>query len=232
VAGGAVYFGTWDGMIYAINATDGAKLWEFATPIFGDNGSVISSSPVADNGEVYIASFYGCLYAFGNTIPLPEAPQPTPLFSSSTLEVAETNGNNLSLSVSGNITTPQISNVTLVTDQASAKTTIIFTVAGQAGDWGFCNLTIPKNAMPFGVAPTIYIDHQKAENQGYSQDAENYYVWFTTHFSTHQVSIVFAGTNEEATTTIGPLQIAIISGLLLFAAGIIVTFVRAIKKTQ
>jgi outer membrane protein assembly factor BamB len=232
VAGSVVYFGTWDGMVYAVNATNGAELWKFATPIFGDNGSVISSSPAADNGEVYIASFYGCLYAFGNAIPLPATSQPTPSPSPSTVEVAKTNGTNISLSFRGNITYMQISNATLVIDQSSAETSINFTVAGQAGNWGFCNLTIPKNAVPFGVAPTIYIDRQKAENQGYSQDTDNYYVWFTTHFSTHQVSIVFAGTSKESTTTIGPLQITIIAGLLLFAAVIIGTFVRAIKKTQ
>jgi outer membrane protein assembly factor BamB len=232
VAGGVVYFGTWDGMVYAINGTNGAELWKFATPIFGDNGSVISSSPAADNGEVYIASFYGCLYAFGNAKPLPPAPQPAHSPSPSTVEVTKTNGTILSLSFSGNITTSQISNASLVTDQSSAETTINFTVAGQAGDWGFCNLTIPKNSVSYGAAPTIYIDHQKAENQGYSQDAENYYVWFTTHFSTHQVSIVFADKGNASTTTIGPLQIAIIAGLLVLATVAIGSFVRIGKKTR
>jgi hypothetical protein len=38
----------------------------------------------------------------------------------------------------------------------------------------------------------VYIDNQTAPNQDYTQDADNYYVWYTTKFSTHQVSIVFA----------------------------------------
>ena len=75
VAGDAVYFGTWDGRVYALNATTGSILWMFDTPRFGDNGLVISSSPAVDNGVVYIASFYGSLYAFGNSPSVPTIPE-------------------------------------------------------------------------------------------------------------------------------------------------------------
>jgi hypothetical protein len=59
---------------------------------------------------------------------------------------------------------------------------------------GFGNLTIPKSALPYGATPTIYVDGQIAQNQGYTQDSGNYYVWYTTHFSTDQISIVFGST--------------------------------------
>jgi hypothetical protein len=39
--------------------------------------------------------------------------------------------------------------------------------------------------------PEVYIDGQKVSDQGFTQDSENYYVWFSTHFSTHDVSIDF-----------------------------------------
>jgi hypothetical protein len=44
----------------------------------------------------------------------------------------------------------------------------------------------------YGTTPTIYIDNKPASNQGFTQDANNYYVWYLTYFSTHKVSIVFA----------------------------------------
>jgi vacuolar-type H+-ATPase subunit I/STV1 len=38
-----------------------------------------------------------------------------------------------------------------------------------------------------------------AQNQGYTQDADNYYVWYTTHFSTHQIKIMFTSTTPTLT---------------------------------
>jgi hypothetical protein len=52
-------------------------------------------------------------------------------------------------------------------------------------------MTIPKSAVSQGTTPQIYIDNKLAANQGYTQDSNNYYVWYTTQFSTHQISIVF-----------------------------------------
>ncbi|MEJ2433491.1 MAG: PQQ-binding-like beta-propeller repeat protein [Pseudolabrys sp.] len=64
-----VYVGSGDGNVYALNATDGSKLWNFTAPRYRDTGWVILSSPAVDNGAVYIGSFYGCLYAFVNSDP-------------------------------------------------------------------------------------------------------------------------------------------------------------------
>ena len=40
-----------------------------------------------------------------------------------------------------------------------------------------------------------------AQSQGYTQDTNNYYVWYTTHFSTHQISIIFTSTTSSQTPT-------------------------------
>jgi hypothetical protein len=48
-----------------------------------------------------------------------------------------------------------------------------------------------QKLVAYGTTPTIYIDGQPASSQGYTQDSDNYYVWYTTHFSSNQVSIVF-----------------------------------------
>jgi hypothetical protein len=93
-----------------------------------------------------------------------------------------------------------MSKVTIATNQSGTSTAISFTLTGQSGTIGFGNLTIPKTAEPYGNTPTIYIDNHPAENQGYTQDSDNFYVWYTTHFSTHEVSIVFAKNSSSSST--------------------------------
>jgi beta-lactamase regulating signal transducer with metallopeptidase domain len=61
-------------------------------------------------------------------------------------------------------------------------------------------MTIPKGNVPSGSTPIVYIDGVLAANQGYTQDANNYYVWFTTSFSIHQVQIEFAGPTPTSFT--------------------------------
>jgi outer membrane protein assembly factor BamB len=54
----AVYFGSYDKHLYALDRATGAKLWDYLT------GNIITSSPVAANGMVYVGSEDGTLYAF------------------------------------------------------------------------------------------------------------------------------------------------------------------------
>lgn len=98
----------------------------------------------------------------------------------------------------GNITATQMSNMT-ITPYAENRTTVVaFTVTGESDTAGFVNITLSKSAIPYGTIPIVYIDGVKAANQGYTEDSENYYVWFTTHFSTHQVAIQFQSQPEQA----------------------------------
>jgi hypothetical protein len=94
-----------------------------------------------------------------------------------------------------------MSSVTIATNQSASTTTVSFTVTGESGTTGFGNITIPISAVTYGTTPTIYIDGQPASNQGYTQDSNNYYVWYTTHFSTHQVSIVFTTASPSPSPT-------------------------------
>lgn len=57
IVGGTVYFGSYDGKVYALDAATGAKKWEYAT------GGWIGSSPYVSNGVVFITSSDGYLYA-------------------------------------------------------------------------------------------------------------------------------------------------------------------------
>lgn len=61
VAGGRVYIGTDQGMLRALDARTGARLWEFAA------GDAIFSSPTVADGRVYFGSFDGYIYALDAT---------------------------------------------------------------------------------------------------------------------------------------------------------------------
>jgi outer membrane protein assembly factor BamB len=52
-----LYIGSEDGLLYAINATNGEKLWHFTT------GGPINSSPTLADGIIYVTSHDGKLYA-------------------------------------------------------------------------------------------------------------------------------------------------------------------------
>jgi parallel beta-helix repeat protein len=138
-----------------------------------------------------------------NPTPTPTAtntpkPSATPSFTQSIIKAITDQGAQVELLIIGNITNIQMSNATITTDQMTAKTTITLTVTGQSGTTGFSNITIPKNSVTYGTTPKIYVDNQLASNQGFTQDSNNYYVWYTTHFSSHQISITFSTSSSPS----------------------------------
>src|SRR6202035_6079362 len=54
---GAVYFGSGDGYVYALNATSGALVWQFKT------GDIVHASPAIADGNVFIGSWDSYMYA-------------------------------------------------------------------------------------------------------------------------------------------------------------------------
>jgi hypothetical protein len=77
-------------------------------------------------------------------------------------------------------------------------------------------MTIPKTAIYSGTNPLVYINGQQAPNQGYTQDATNFYVWYKTSFDTNivngvsQVTVKFLAPSTSQATSIEPvLAIAI-----------------------
>jgi hypothetical protein len=129
-----------------------------------------------------------------------------------------------------------MSNMTITANQASSTTVVAFTVTGEHGTQGFGNLTISKSAIPYGTTPVIYIDGIRAANQGYTEDANNYYVWYTTSFSTHEISIEFSST-ANATNQPTPmpqdntLLIAAVIALVVILAGAVLLYKYKLKKT-
>jgi hypothetical protein len=131
--------------------------------------------------------------------PTPSPPtSPTPTPKPATIKATTENGTKINLLVAGNMTIQQITNLEITTSPSSKTITVSFNVKGTNGDEGIGNFTIPKSAVDFGTAPKVYVDNVQTADQGYCQDESNYYVWFTTHFSSHEVSIVFSESVSKA----------------------------------
>ena len=130
-------------------------------------------------------------------------PTPTPLIT--TIQATTESGATINLEIKGNITSSQISNATITSNQTAKTTAISFTITGPNSTTGFCNMTIPKTAILYGTNPTIYLDNQQTPNQGYTQDSDNFYVWYTTQFSTHQAIMQFTAPSTLQTSSFGVL---------------------------
>ncbi len=132
------------------------------------------------------------------------SPSPTPL--ETTVKATTDSGSIVELAIRGNITSSQMSNVTIATNQSSA-TTVTFTVTGEGGNTGFGNVTIPKSRVPYGETLTITSQGQPTQDQGFTQDNDNYYVWYSTHFSKHEISIVFTTLSNSPSPSVSPNQV-------------------------
>jgi hypothetical protein len=104
-----------------------------------------------------------------------------------------------------------------------------FNITGTTGGTGFSNMTIPKTVIPYGTNPVVNIDGQPAPNQGYTQDANNFYVWYTAQFSTHQVTIQFTGSSTSK-STFGPLLAVAITVPEIILVYAIIAFRRLKRK--
>jgi hypothetical protein len=62
-----VFAGSYDGNLYAVNATNGNLVWKFLT------GDIVVSSPAVENGVIYFGSYDHLIYAIG-TFQNPEKP--------------------------------------------------------------------------------------------------------------------------------------------------------------
>ena len=116
-----------------------------------------------------------------------------------------------------------MSNIAIATNQSASATTLSFNLTGESGTIGFGSITIPKATITLGTKPTLYIDQQQAQDQGYSEDSNNYYVWYTVHFSSHEVTVVFTSQITLPSTSSMPTEI-----IYALAAVIAIALVAAI----
>jgi hypothetical protein len=92
-----------------------------------------------------------------------------------------------------------------------------FTITGSNETACLGNITIPKTAVSYGTNPIVYINGQQASNQGYTQDALNFYVWYITKFDTNLINGVSQMTVQfvEPSTPVSSLGVV----LAVLAAG-------------
>jgi hypothetical protein len=155
-----------------------------------------TSSPTSTPTSTYIPKA-------SPTPTITQSPSPTPL---ATIVSAKTDsGSIVELAIKGNVTNSQISNATITSYQSTKTTTVSFTITGPNASTGFSNMTIPKTAIPYGTTLIIYVDGQQATSQGYVQDVNNFYVWYTTQFSTHQVKVQFAESSAMQAISFGSI---------------------------
>jgi parallel beta-helix repeat protein len=124
----------------------------------------------------------------------------TPVFTEipTTIVATQTEDNTIyNIRIGGNITAQQMSNMTITPYVSNSTTKVAFTVTGPSGTEGFGTMTLPKEAVPYGTTPLVYIDDVLAEYQSYTQDDAYFYVSYMTHFSTHVITIDFT-TQEPA----------------------------------
>ncbi len=112
----------------------------------------------------------------------------------------------------GLITNATISNF----NYNQAEGTFTFTVTGGApSSIGVANITLPKSLVGSNTNITIYIDGKPVTNAQLFFDANNYYVYFTFHFSTHSVSITLGALTTSPTGTSVTIDLLLIGVLVI-----------------
>jgi hypothetical protein len=132
-------------------------------------------------------------------------PSPTPASTAKKVTATTDCGATVDFSISGNITSSQISNLMIVKNDSTSSIVMSFTVTGENGTVGFSNMAITKSAVSNGENPIVFIDGQKAPNQGYAQDATNFYIWYITKFSTHNLTTQFKLPSTSSASSFGPV---------------------------
>jgi hypothetical protein len=143
-------------------------------------------------------------------------------------------GSTFTIALAGTIAAAQISDVTVIPSENDQTTVVSLTVTGNSG-LGFSNMTIPKSAIGFGNVPVVYIDGSQAVDQGYTEDANNFYVWYATHFSTHDITVVFSGASNDSSDSgsVSEFPWALVVGIvvaLVVVVGLVLVVLSKRKK--
>ncbi|HZW55303.1 MAG TPA: Ig-like domain repeat protein [Nitrososphaerales archaeon] len=144
-------------------------------------------------GAVYVY-FYSLKYSCKIGVSLATSSTTT---TSSTRAVLSTCSDIIPLKItSGNIDASQFSNIAIGSDGQSAYD-LSFTLIGKSGTFGTSTISVPKNDVPNGLVPVVYVNGTRAGTQSYTEDANYYYVTFTTHFSTDSIDVLFSSSSTS-----------------------------------
>jgi parallel beta-helix repeat protein len=135
-----------------------------------------------------------------------------------TVSATISSGAKVSITLSGNITASNISNVSL--ENSNGVYSVSFTISGINGTIGETTLTIPKSFAPGGLVPQIIINGNPSKIESFSQNSRNYILTFEAALGSQtSVSVQFEHLvrfNLDLVIVIVVI-VAILAGLLVFA---------------
>ena len=203
---------------YVVGNIEAVNNWWGTTDAQAINQTMRDSKVQSNLGAVNFTPFL----TTPNSQAIPNSTKPIPTIaqipSTTFLEATKDSGGKVDIIVNGNLSLGFISLANLTSSQSSATSNLTFTVTGEAGTNAFINVTIPKNVITYGSKPTVYIGNQKVQNQSYTQDADNYYVWSTNHFnSPFYGDLTIEFTSGTSSSTIFPIAIGAIIAVAVAA---------------
>ena len=203
---------------YVVGNIEAVNNWWGITDAQAINQTMRDSKVQSNLGAVNFTPFLTA----PNSQATPNSTKPIPTIaqipSTTFLEATKDSGGKVDIIVNGNLSLGFISLANLTSSQSSATSNLTFTVTGEAGTNAFINVTIPKNAITYGPKPTVYIGNQKVQNQSYTQDADNYYVWSINHFnSPFYGDLTIEFTSGTSSSTIFPIAIGAIIAVAVAA---------------
>ncbi|MGD0644986.1 MAG: right-handed parallel beta-helix repeat-containing protein [Candidatus Bathyarchaeia archaeon] len=216
---------------YVVGNIDASDNWWGTTDTQAINQTIRDVKDQSNLGTVDFSPFLTAPNP--QATPNPDEPIPTILQIPTTtfLEATKDSEGAVELTINGNLTIVGNTMANVTANQSTA-TNINFTLMEDEGTIVFGNVTIPKSAVLYGTIPTIYIGNQKTK-EGYTQDADNYYVWCTINFNSYYygpLTIIFVNAPSFPTRT--QIIIILVAVIVIATLTIILAYITKRQASE
>ncbi len=122
------------------------------------------------------------------------------------------------LTLLGNISAPQLSNITL-SKGSSGTYVLTFQISGNDGTFGNATLLVSNSLVPSGFAPKVYIDGKPVNGSNLVpvHDSSGYHIPLALHFSLHSIEIQFVPQIGFFQTYLIPIVVVIVVVVIVAA---------------